>query len=218
MVVTGCQLLMTVPMIDPASGFYQNPVVLNCSCVWNWSWCIFPFLQQLLRAKKTPKKTMKASKQDGSLITVTSLDQCCFLSSRLLPAWWCEPRLSSSLILLRSTWPHCDARAAASPHWLLRSSPAWPAPYQRCRAQHPPPQGSPWWNKPEEEEEENLSMNGNRERGNEPGRWQSDTRQIFTASTLKKNKELMLLLFGLSLLCLRCGYHLWLYTWPLMHL
>lgn len=48
--------------------------------------------------------------------------------------------------------------------WLVHiCSPLWPAANQNSSAQHPPPQGTQWWNKGESEREENVSMNGNME-------------------------------------------------------
>lgn len=84
----------------------------------------------------------------------------------VVAVWWCELRLSFPLILLRSTWPHCDARATENCHWCTECSPVWPAANQSSSAQHPPPQGSQWWNEwggEKREKEENVSMNGNME-------------------------------------------------------
>lgn len=82
----------------------------------------------------------------------------------VVAVWWCELRLSFPLILLRSTWPHCDARATENCHWCTECSSVWPAANQSSSAQHPPPQGRQWWNEwrgEEREKEENVSMNGN---------------------------------------------------------
>lgn len=84
-VVTVCQLHMSVPVIDPSSAFYHNSVLVNFSCISSRAAaCLLSS-----NSKKTPNESIKAhqsTSEDGSLIAVTSLDQCCFLSGRLLPA------------------------------------------------------------------------------------------------------------------------------------
>lgn len=57
-----------------------------------------------------------------------------YLTVVLLQVWWCEQRLSSPLILPRSTWPHCDAQATGNCHWCPVRSPVWPAANQSASA------------------------------------------------------------------------------------
>lgn len=108
---TGGSAAYDTPCDRPHLSFYIKDLL--AWTLMHMQWSLFPFLRYSEQSWKHQSRS-----QARTLTIVTSLDQCCFLSSGLLPVWWCELRLSSSLILLRSTWPHRDAQAVASPHWL----------------------------------------------------------------------------------------------------
>lgn len=124
-----------------------------------WSVCVFSFFQQLFCNIFGTKRDESIKARHRTI--VTSLDQCWFSSSGLLPVWWCELRLSSSLILLRSTWPHRDARADASPHWLAAACSRVSRSQSELLVSASSPTGQPVVERVGEGE--NVSMNGNAE-------------------------------------------------------